>query len=320
MALKAKGVDLSDIYQTLNISEAKLNDSGSLLTAEEFAKLLRIAFEISNDEAVGYTKRPLKIGTFRMMCYATVNCDNLRRAIIRMIDFFALLSDEFDWSLSEQGEEAVLTINNQPNGLVENHYFIGNMMTILWRWASWMIDTPILLNRVYFKFDGNDDALLHSHVFGSEVYFNQSNNQIVFPQSYLNQTIKQDSESLINFLADSPEVLLSHYQSDNSLSQQVKLYLEQQNELEEANLDSSAQHFDMSSQTLSRRLKKEGHQFQEIKDRVRKSRAIKLLQDAEVSFSDISTALGFSEDSVFYRNFKKWTGMTPGEYRHKILG
>ncbi|HEY4713091.1 MAG TPA: AraC family transcriptional regulator, partial [Aquirhabdus sp.] len=36
------------------------------------------------------------------------------------------------------------------------------------------------------------------------------------------------------------------------------------------------------------------------------------------SMMDIATELGFAEPSAFHRAFKKWTGMTPGEYRQKL--
>ncbi|TQV75558.1 AraC family transcriptional regulator [Aliikangiella marina] len=313
--LKARDVDLKPIYSIAGLSEEDLSKPGNLLTAEEFAQLMRSAFELVDDEAAGYTQKPWRLGTFRMMCHATIDCDNLRRAIMRMMEFFRLLSDEFKWSLEEQGEEAVLSFTTLPNGIIDNGYFVASMMTILWRWASWMIDTPILLSRVYFDFSGEFDSAELRSVFRTAIYFDQNANQLVIPSHYLEQPIKQNSESLVPFLNNSPECLLSHYQSDNSFSQQVKIFLEAEQELDTVSLDSMAKNFEISGQTLSRRLKKEGHQFQEIKDKVRKNRAVNLLQKTDLSFAEISNALGFSEDSVFYRNFKKWTGMTPSEYR-----
>jgi AraC-like DNA-binding protein len=316
-ALKERGVDLSPIYQSVGINGSKLISEGRSLTAEQFAKLMRATFELVDDEAAGYTQKPLRVGTFRMMCHATIGCDNLRAATLRMINYFSLLSDEFNWELTEQGEEAILTINNAPNEFIHNGFFTASIMTILWRWASWMIDTPILLNRVHFKFSEQliDEDL--TGIYRSSVYFGQPSNQLIIPRHYLDLTIKQNNESLLPFLAHSPECLLSNYQSENSLSIQVKQHLESVEELDSATVDSVADSFQLTGQTFTRRLRKEGHQFIEIKDKVRKSRAVNLLLRSDLTISEISIKLGFSEDSVFYRNFKKWTGVTPSVYRQK---
>jgi len=39
---------------------------------------------------------------------------------------------------------------------------------------------------------------------------------------------------------------------------------------------------------------------------------------AEFSNNDVADKLGFDEPSAFFRSFKKWTGMTPGEYRSSL--
>lgn len=319
-ALKQAGVDLTSVYKAANIDQSELDANSSRVTSEQFALLMRTAFELVDDEAVGYSQRPMRVGTFRMLCHATINCDNLRRALVRMCDFFRVLSDEYHWRLEETGEDAILIFDHSPNPEVANHYFIASMMTILWRWSSWMIDTPILLNQVYFQFSPlidkySDRSVSLEPIFRAPIYFNHSKNSLVLPSQYLNLPVKQSAQSLIPFLSKSPECLLSHYHSENSMSGLARQFLEQQNELDAATLEITAQHFSISGQTLARRLRKEGHQFQEIKDKVRKNRAVHLLLSSVQSISDISTELGFSEDSVFYRTFKKWTGMTPNAYR-----
>ncbi|MBF3242169.1 helix-turn-helix transcriptional regulator, partial [Pseudomonas aeruginosa] len=82
-------------------------------------------------------------------------------------------------------------------------------------------------------------------------------------------------------------------------------------------LDQVARQLHMSSQTLRRHLREEGGSFQQLKDHLRRDLAIYHLGRDELSIQDIAEQLGFSEPSAFHRAFKKWTGLTPGAYRHQ---
>ena len=71
----------------------------------------------------------------------------------------------------------------------------------------------------------------------------------------------------------------------------------------------------MSERTLQRRLKEEGTSFQALLDRTRHYLARELLRNTRVPLTDVALQLGFSEPSTFFRAFKKWEGMTPGQFR-----
>jgi AraC-like DNA-binding protein len=71
----------------------------------------------------------------------------------------------------------------------------------------------------------------------------------------------------------------------------------------------------MSARTLRRRLEKEGTSYQRIKDNARRDAAITLLSREKMTVSDVAEQVGFSDPSAFHRSFKKWTGLSPGEYR-----
>jgi len=75
----------------------------------------------------------------------------------------------------------------------------------------------------------------------------------------------------------------------------------------------------MTPQTLRRRLRDEGHGYQELKDALRRDVAIELLAQPELTLIDIANRVGFSEASTFHRAFKKWCGVAPGEYRSTRL-
>jgi AraC-like DNA-binding protein len=67
--------------------------------------------------------------------------------------------------------------------------------------------------------------------------------------------------------------------------------------------------------TLKKHLHQENLNYTTICDDVRKNMAIKMLTISSDQFQHISDYLGFSNSSAFHRAFKRWTGMTPAEYR-----
>ncbi|PXC00870.1 helix-turn-helix transcriptional regulator, partial [Pseudomonas aeruginosa] len=121
---------------------------------------------------------------------------------------------------------------------------------------------------------------------------------------------------LKQFLQHSPADLLARPDGGDSLTSQIRRLLGRDCR-RWPDLDQVARQLHMSSQTLRRHLREEGGSFQQLKDHLRRDLAIYHLGRDELSIQDIAEQLGFSEPSAFHRAFKKWTGLTPGAYRHQ---
>lgn len=76
-----------------------------------------------------------------------------------------------------------------------------------------------------------------------------------------------------------------------------------------------AEELHMSTRTLHRLLQREGTSFREIVKEVLTVQAKRLLENSELSISQIALELGYSDSANFTRAFKKATGQAPSAFR-----
>jgi AraC-like DNA-binding protein len=79
-------------------------------------------------------------------------------------------------------------------------------------------------------------------------------------------------------------------------------------------LQAIAEKLHLSTRSLQRKLKDEGHTFLAIANDIQEQRAVHLLRQTQLNISEVAYMLGYAEPSVFRRAFKRWTGKTPKEY------
>ena len=102
--------------------------------------------------------------------------------------------------------------------------------------------------------------------------------------------------------------------SAQSLTDYLQLHLYD----EDLSLGKLADTFQMSESSISRRIKQiTDCNFLDYVNRKRIEYACSLLSETDESVNDISKACGYVNDITFRRLFKKYMGITPGDYRRK---
>ncbi len=85
------------------------------------------------------------------------------------------------------------------------------------------------------------------------------------------------------------------------------------------NLDQVAKKVGIQRRTLQRRLSAAGTSYTQLVNEVRFDLATKLLEDPHVPIASIASKAGFADHSGFIHSFSAWTGMTPSQYRSRLL-
>lgn len=87
----------------------------------------------------------------------------------------------------------------------------------------------------------------------------------------------------------------------------------------QVNLDDIAAEAGVSVRTLQTRLEESGLNFRTLLDRMRHAQVLLYMGDIDISLIHMAHMLGFATQSSFHHAFKRWTGMTPGQYRKQRL-
>ncbi|MEC8428774.1 MAG: AraC family transcriptional regulator [Pseudomonadota bacterium] len=313
---KAKGLDPRALLRKSRIPEKPLSDPKARIPVYLVARLYDLIGKELNDEFMGFTEKPCKVGTFDLMAEWVSYGETLEDLLTRGIRFYNQITDEIQMSLTYEGDRVYFTSEFRRQELDFEHFFIEYWHVIWHRFASWYIGRPIKLLATYINYtplDSEEFLLLYR----CPTYTKSKFNRLVFHRSYLELPLIKTRRELEVFLHRAPIDMLTIPGEDTSLTARINQMLSQKagDGLSLPTSDVLSQQLNISEQTLRRRLSEEGTSYQQIKNNLRNDLAIKLLSNRALSIAEVAEKMDFSEPRVFTRAFKQWTGYTPKEYR-----
>lgn len=341
--LEAQGCDMPAIREAVQLP---FNPLDRQYTGEEpipascYSRLYQWAMWMVQDESFGLHAEGVRpLGTFRMMCYALINCRSLEHAINRAADFNEILKTTRNpkietrrrhshhpqgWPLRRESDEdgsevAVYYYDTDAyvRDQMEESALLGiaSGLSIWHRFCSWLIDRTIELDEVMFIGDPPENIAKYQQFFNCVLKFNQPENGFKFDAGYLAFPVLQTEETLKTFLNNAPLQLITMPNHGESVASQIRSLINPDVTKKFPSFEQVTERLNMSATTLRRRLRKENLSYQEIKDNCRRDAALVYLMRPELSISAVAALMGFTDASSFHRSFKKWTGMTPKEYR-----
>lgn len=169
-------------------------------------------------------------------------------------------------------------------------------------------ETEIKQAMIDIFFQIKQDLLCHDIKTASSLPSNKSIMDTINEKKYLYEIIQYISEKInVCMNSDFTDVI------DN-----VLYYIDHNFSNSNIRLESLAPLFGYSSSYLGKMFsQKVGENFNTYLDHVRVEQAVKLLEKKECHVYEISEKVGYTDVNYFYKKFKKYTGLTPTEYRTK---
>lgn len=298
--LRSAGHDPAPLLQGLDVAKP--------VSAQTYGQLWWHIAQVMQDEFFGLGARPMRPGSFALMCQATVGATNLRQALQRALRFLTVVLDHPAGALTVQQGEAVITLTDTHP---RSAFAYRTYWLILMGVACWLVGRRLPLKRLDFACPAPVDRSEYGQFFGAPVTFNADATRLVLDARHLTLPCIQNETSLSLFLRKAPANILIRFRHDQETAARVRQFLGDLAAEDWPDFDALAKSLKTSAATLRRRLKAEGQSYLAIKDDLRRTRARRMLEDPNQTVAQIAAALGYSEPSAFFRAYRKWTGTSP---------
>ena len=312
-----RGVASGPLLQRAGISAALLEAPLARVSQEQYARLLRVVQRALRDEFWGLCSQPLRLGSFAQCCRLLIHTPTLADALRVGFRYFHGELPDFVARLGVADRLATVRIVTplppEPSLLYAERTFLFFTFGL----ASWLAARRIPLTAVGYRGPPPPNVAETTRAFQAKVRYGQPHFSLSFDARWLQLPMVQNTQSLREFLHQAPANLLVKYRDKASVTERIRRQLRSHLRGEMPSLDEVGRVLGMTPQTLRRRLREEGQGFQSLKDNLRRDAAIEYLARPDMTLLDIADQIGFSEASTFHRAFKKWTGVAPGEYRHR---
>jgi AraC-like DNA-binding protein len=285
------------------------------ISAESYGALwLAIAAEL-NDEFFGMGGRPMRRGSFTLLCHCVLHAPTLGQALRRALRFFDVVLEDPRGELVVR--EGLAQIELKDAGEPRSAFAYRTYWIILHGITCWLVGRRIPIRLVDFRCAEPKQEADYRLFFGAPVRFSQPISRLGFDSAMLDLPISRTEQALKQFLRGAPANILVRYRYDAGLSSSVRRRLGQVSPAAWSTFADLAAEMRMPASTLRHRLHDEGQSYAGIKDDMRRDLAVDMLLNTSRTVGDIAATLGYSEPSAFFRAFRKWMSKSPDAFRRE---
>jgi AraC-like DNA-binding protein len=316
--LSCRGIATRAFCAHVGLDPRDLTNVRGELPVARYNAMLRAAWELTgHDPHVGIEVGERALATFHLVGQLAMVAGSMRHAFALLERYHPLLLEAARFGLAEHGDQAVFTfehpLSSPDVAPLEAEGLLLMALNIGRRFAA---DRPALCVRFAHPCRGHLPE--YHRAFGCDVRFGASRHAILFHRESLDVPHVHRDDGLCAILRAHADAWLARRHAASRFPQRVRDVLRYEMLLGNTGTAAVARRLGMSPRALQRRLRSHGHSLSQLMDEVRSDAAHEALADPRVALKEVSERLGFSEPSAFHRAFKRWTGLTPQQYRHSL--
>jgi len=310
-----QGVDASAVFEEVGMDYQLLKDKDARYWQDNITQLWHKSVELTGDSLIG-----LKVGahihmtSYPTLGYSLMSCRNLKESCERLFRYQQLLAEGFHFSFQKEEETYCLTFDILPCELAPSVQAIDATLSSFLTFIRWVTGQRITPLGAQLKRVKPENIREFEAVFSCPIQFKSQNNCLYFSEADMEFPLPTADET-ISKIHDANANRYLEQLIGGEFSTKVRHILIENLPSGEPKQEQIAIQLNISSSTLKRRLLTENTNFKALLDNTRQQLSVAYLENKELTLTEITYLLGFSENSVFNRAFKRWKGVSPKQWQ-----
>lgn len=314
-ALDACGIDSGRIFAAAGIGGELKSDPMSRLPSETMSRLYRMCVDVTNNPYFGLSvARHLHISNLHALGHALVASATLSDLCRRVERYMRLVSQVVNASTEEEGGEFSLRFEHLVDVCGETEDCFLGFLVLTMRQLYKPSFNPLRVElRRAMPLEGDEPYVA---LFQAPVTFGHAASSLVFERSAMNKPLDGACPELASVHDQIALGYMAKLDKNDVITGVVQKIIELLPD-GECSRDAVAAALCLSPTVLHARLARRGTHFQELLDNTRKDLACNYLRQAGRTVTEVTFLLGFADTSNFTRAFRRWTGISPSEFRQQ---
>lgn len=190
--------------------------------------------------------------------------------------------------------------------------------TLLGHWIAWgrqLTRARLAVDEVRLRWSGPKDREPFERFFLAPVQFGATEDVLLLSEEVMSLPLVESTPELGKQFEAYAATLVRRMAPQSGLVERVREEIAQGLLTGSAGEGAVARRLALTVRTMHRRLEEADTSFRKIRDALLRERAEELLREGRVPIGEVSYLLGYGEPSNFHRAFRRWTGLTPTEWR-----
>jgi AraC-like DNA-binding protein len=313
------GVAGLDLLRAADIDPRRLDDIDGRLDRAEYDRAQTAALDLTGDQGLGlHMGERVSVRPFDVIADLASHAPTLREAFQSFARFHRIVCDSPDTAVYERNGMATVHYQFPRSTPRCNRLRAEFAMVGYLRMLRHFTRPDASVRAVYFEHPSPEYRHEYTRIFGGAERFDHDFTGMEFDGELLDRTRQPQNGELYHVLESLAERRLSRVTREGGHAERLRDFLTSNALGERPQMDVVARSLGISVRSLRRRLDEEGVSYTTLLNEARATLAKRMLDDPRRSIYETAYAMGFSDPSAFHRAFKRWTGMTPTQYRHSL--